>query len=601
MILLLASVLALFAGPLLLRMLGPSSQALNVVDGFVIVALAGLIGLHLLPESIAAAGGWAALATLVGLAAMPLLERGYPRDESTSKKTILAFALGGLAVHGMLDGAALALELELGDPHHVGHVHHEPGLLAAAVLFHRIPVGLAIWWLVGGKGKQRRATAILLLIAVATIVGFTGSRPLFALVSERTLAIVQALVAGMLIHAVFSHPPRLEHAHTKRGRSWAAAGAVLAVGALAIMVEAHPMVHRAENELAARHTFFVLALEAAPALVLAFVGASLIVTFISPPSQRSLGRGSAWARAARGMLFGMPLPICACAVVPRYKTLVRAGVPAAATMAFLVATPATGLDAVLVSFPLLGTHLAVARVVCAAIVALFVGVALGSRIPKKAESTSPTSETDTADEPLAARLQRGLAFGLGELFDHVAPWVVAGLFLASLLEPLVDTNWLAQLPATIEVPLFATLGIPLYVCASGATPLVAILMHKGLSAGAAIAFLLTGPATNLVTFRVLSALHGKRVALAFGAFVTALAVVIGYLVNLWLPAVELPLHELAATQASPLNTVCLGLLVTMLAVSLLRQGPRGFIDQLQPFDEHEHDHGDHPHHHHAHG
>lgn len=592
MILLLASVLALFAGPLLLRMLGPGSRALDVVDGFVVVALAGLIGLHLLPESVAAAGGWAALAAVVGLVAMPLLERGYPRDESTSKNAILAFAMAGLAVHGMLDGAALALELELGDPAHAGHEHHEPGLLAAAVLFHRIPVGLAIWWLVGERGKQRRAAGILAFIAVATIVGFTGAKPLFALVSERTLAIVQALVAGMLVHAVFSHPPRLEEAHPTRARTWSAGGAVLAMAALTIMVEAHPMVHRAEDELAARHTFLLLALESAPALLLAFVGAGVMVAAIAPASRQWLGRGGALARSARGMIFGPPLPICSCGVVPRYKTLVRAGVPAAAAMAFLVAAPAIGLDAVLISFPLLGTHLAIARVLAAALVALFVGAAIGGRVAAHGHAHAVPAESRD-DRPFAARLKSGLAFGLGELFDHVAPWIVAGLFLASLIEPLVDAGWLASFPRSIEVPLLAALGIPLYVCASGATPLVAILMHKGLSAGAAIAFLLTGPATNVVTFGVLSALHGKRVAILFGVVVTGLAVAMGYLVNLWLPQVDVPLHELAATKTSPLDAVCLAALVVMLAVSLVRQGPRGFMNQLQPFEKHEHAH--HPH------
>jgi hypothetical protein len=168
---------------------------------------------------------------------------------------------------------------------------------------------------------------------------------------------------------------------------------------------------------------------------------------------------------------------------------------------------------------------------------------------------------------------------------------VAGLFVASLIEPLVDAAWLASLPDALEVPLLAIIGIPLYVCASGATPLVAVLMHKGLSAGAAIAFLLTGPATNIVTFGVLNALHGRRVALAFGVFVTGLAICMGYMVNLWMPSVSIPLHELAAAESSVLNIVCLAGLCLLLLVSLLRQGPRGFIEQLAPFQDHDHHHG----------
>jgi uncharacterized membrane protein YraQ (UPF0718 family) len=590
MLLLLTSILALFIGPALLQVLGPQSRALNAVDGFVVIVLAGLIGLHLLPESIATAGGWAALAALAGLGATPLLERGMVRDASSAKTTLLTFALAGLAVHGMFDGAALALELELDVHEHAGHAHHAQGLLGAAVLFHRIPIGLAIWWLVAMKGRRRRALGILTFIAAATAVGFAGARPLLAAVSDRTLAIVQALVAGMLIHAVFAHPPRLEQAHSRGGRIAAAAGALGAVAMLAMMVDAHPFVHRVHDDPTAGPTFVTLALEAAPALLLAFVGAGIMLAFLSPASRRWLGRGGAFARAARGMIFGLPLPICSCGVVPMYKTLIKAGVPTAAGMAFLIATPEIGLDAILISFPLLGPHLAIARVVCAAIVALLVGMALGGRV-ETSESQADPPETDDDERPVADRIKAGLAFGLGELFDHVAPWILAGLFVASLIEPLVDAAWLASLPDALEVPLLAVIGIPLYVCASGATPLVAVLMHKGLSAGAAMAFLLTGPATNIVTFGVLNVLHGRRVALAFGVFVTGLAICMGFIVNAWLPSTHIALPDLVHERWSPLNAICLASLCLLLLRSLARQGPRGFIDQLAPFQDHDHDHG----------
>ncbi len=579
-------------GPLLLKLVGRRSRVLNAVDGFVVVTLAGLIGLHLLPESIATAGAWAAIAALVGMVATSLIERGAVSDAANAKASMLAFALAGLAVHGMLDGAALALELELEGHGHLGqtgHTAHGEGLLGAAVLFHRIPIGLAIWWLVAEKGRQRRALGILVGIAVTTAIGFAAARPLLAAVSEKMLAVVQALIAGLLIHAVFAHPPRLERARSRGGRAAAAGGALLAVATLAWLVDAHRFVHRSEDDPLAGPSFVVLALEAAPALLLAFVGAGVMLAFLSPTSRSWLGRGGALERSARGMLFGLPLPICSCGVVPMYKTLVRAGVPAAAGMAFLVATPEIGLDAILISFPLLGTQLAIARVVCAAIVALLVGIAIGSRV--ETPPPSSTAALPTADErPLTARIRSGLAFGLGELFDHVAPWIVAGLFVASLVEPLVDGAWLASLPPSVEVPMLAIIGIPLYVCASGATPLVAVLMHKGLSAGAAIAFLLTGPATNIVTFGVLGALHGRRVAIAFGLFVTGLAITMGYLVNAWLPAVQIPLFDHVEAQASWLNIVCLTALSLLLLLSLFRQGPRGFIDQLAPFKKHDHGH-----------
>ena len=74
---------------------------------------------------------------------------------------------------------------------------------------------------------------------------------------------------------------------------------------------------------------------------------------------------------------------------------------------------------------------------------------------------------------------------------------------------------LAGIPRLLQVPLAVLIGIPIYVCATGSTPLIALLMHKGLSAGAAVALLLTGPATNLTTWRALAHRYGRRTATVF--------------------------------------------------------------------------------------
>ena len=81
-----------------------------------------------------------------------------------------------------------------------------------------------------------------------------------------------------------------------------------------------------------------------------------------------------------------------------------------------------------------------------------------------------------------------------------------------------------QLPSWLQVPAFALLGIPVVRLCVRCDALAAVAIHKGVSAGAAIAFLLTGPATNATTFGILKQLHGKRIALLFGVVVCSLAV-----------------------------------------------------------------------------
>ena len=210
---------------------------------------------------------------------------------------------------------------------------------------------------------------------------------------------------------------------------------------------------------------------------------------------------------ARGTAFGLPLPICSCGVLPFYETLARAGVPSAAGVAFLVATPELGIDAVLISLPLLGADLTVARIVAAVLVSGAVALFVSTQI-RQLPAEGAGSSQSAAARPLRERLLSGLRFSLGELVDNTAPWIIFGLIIAAVVAPILDLSAFQDLPLGLDVLCMALLGMPIYVCASGATPLVAVLVLNGLSPGAGLAFLLTGPATNATTFGVLRRLPG---------------------------------------------------------------------------------------------
>ena len=112
--------------------------------------------------------------------------------------------------------------------------------------------------------------------------------------------------------------------------------------------------------------------------------------------------------------------------------------------------------------------------------------------------------------------EAALGIQLGETTADGEFRILFGIAVAAFASPFLNAEWLQEMPGPLEVIVFAFLGMPSYVCASGATPLVAILIAGGVSPGAGLAFLLTGPATNVTTFGVLSRLHGRRLALAFG-------------------------------------------------------------------------------------
>lgn len=343
-----------------------------------------------------------------------------------------------------------------------------------------------------------------------------------------------------------------------------------------------------EGTPAVLETLGVLVLESAPALLLGYGLAGVIPFLLTPTGVNSLSSGGKLMQSLRGVAFGLPLPVCSCGVLPLYESLIRRGAPPAAAMAFFVATPELGLDAVLLSVPLLGSSLTVARVVAAFVVALLVALLVGGRpgasTPRRQEAVAEANSGDWG-----ARVRSGLRFGFVEVFDHTMPWIALGLVVAVMAEPMLSHGAIDHVPWFLQVPIAALVGVPVYVCASGATPIAALALHKGLSTGAAIAFLIAGPATNVTTFGVLARLHGRRMALQFGVAVTVLAILAGWAVDmLEVPAAPvLDDHAHAEEHGSWFAWACVVGLALLALSSLFRQGPRGALQQiLEPIHSH---------------
>ena len=591
MSLLLISLLALAVGPLLYRVADTARQGLLMLDGFVMIAVAGLVVIHIVPHTLAVAGPMAVIVALVGFLGPGLVERRLHAAAQRAHTATLIVACVGLVVHAFLDGVALGVP----EAEH-GHGDGEASVLAIAVVLHRLPVAVTIWWLLRPSAGLAVAAITLLSLAAATVGGYALSGALEAALDVSWLALFQALIAGSLLHVVVHRPhPASLPASDGGGNTFAGVGAVIALIVVAGLADTHIPGQQTLGEGGFVDTFVTLTLESAPALLLAFALAGLAQVYLPQASLRWMKTGRPLSEATRGMVFGLPLPICSCGVVPLYQSLINRGVPATAAMAFLVATPELGLDAVLISLPLLGSELAIARILASVIVALAVGAVVGAiadRLMTRPQDLGPSQAQVRGN--FWRRVRLGLHYGFGEIVDHIGPWLLLGLVIASLVEPMLDGMWLAALPWGIDVAIFALLGMPVYVCASGATPLVAVLIHKGISPGAALAFLLAGPATNITTFGVLAKIHNRRIAFFFAAAIAILAIALGVGLNLVLGEITgIELHGLAAEEPSLLSIVCLAALAIVFVISLLRQGPRGFIAQvLDPYEDgHDHDHG----------
>ena len=597
--------LALCAGPLMVWLLRSHTWSTVVLDSFCLITISGFALLHLLPES-AEQAGWLVLPlALLGFVLPSIAERTLHHGHPGMRRTVIFLAILGIAAHATLDG----LFLNAGGQEHAGHHHantHE--LTAWAVILHRIPEGLGIWWIVPRTLGVTPAILITITSIASTLFGYFLGGSVLTDDSQNALALLQSLLVGSLLHVVLhAHIP----APREQGRMRPASvlGAAIGVTVLGYVIHDHfpEGPHGSPFEV-----FLRLAIESAPALLIAYFLVGLCHAFMPDDWLKGMTRGSKVSQALRGVAIGLPLPVCSCGVVPIYRELIQKGAAIAAAIAFLVATPELELAAVMLTWQLMGGEVALVRAAMAAALALGVGVLVASLARPKPRSASTAAEGDDAsccapDAPkgsIGQRILSAVKFGYGPAVDSTATWILTGLLLSAMLMPYVDPDWIASLPPGIDVPIAALIGLPLYVCATGSTPLAAMLLVQGLSPGAVLALLLTGPATNITTFGVLARLHGKGTALVFAIAMWVGAVSLGFLAN-W--AIDVPdLQEFGAhMHESHLAWVWLWGVALVFGWSLLRQGVRPFLERLfeSPVNlEHDHDHGhDHGHHHHHHG
>ena len=647
MILVALSIAVLFAAPVIALALARSASLAQLLDSFVLVAVAGIVAVHIVPQSASIAGPAALAAVVVGVFLPILLHRidaallhgpatstnQPPRNQVASAArhgALLAVFALGIFVHGMFDGTAL------------GGAVATPAL-AVAVLLHRLPVGIALWTVVRPKLGLARLGVIVGAYAGGTVTGALVGGAVLTGASAPLLALVQAFVAGSILHIVAESPPyapssssspsilsssSLSSLTLSRARPVRVAraplvermrrpfvrvavdGVVVSAGArvagvvgaaLAVLVlfgvehldGEHAAAIGLGAGLAAGDAFFALAVRTAPAALLSFVLVGVLTALYPDGVPGIAGRGSRVIDAALGAAAGLPHPLCSCAVAPLYQSLVERGATPAGARAFLVAAPELGVPALLVGARLLGLPFTLARILGAAALAVLAGVSAPG-----AHATVTSSRTGS----FAARLSRGMRHGLKDAVDHVGPWLVLGLAVAALLEAALNELALAGVPQQLLTVALAVAALPLYLCAAGATPVAAVLVHKGASAGAVLAFLLVGPATSLPTLSLVKRLHGARAAAAFAVLVTGGAVVVGLVTDVAIAhgVLSAPLDALGALHANAdgvasVDVVDVGALIVVAALllaSLVRQGVRGFLVQIMsPQHAHAGDHG----------
>ncbi|BBD08979.1 SO_0444 family Cu/Zn efflux transporter [Desulfovibrio ferrophilus] len=293
---------------------------------------------------------------------------------------------------------------------------------------------------------------------------------------------------------------------------------------------------------------WILLNEAAPWVLFGFFVAALIKVFISDQFiAKHLGKNGATS-VLKASALGVPLPLCSCGVVPAATGLRRQGASKGATAAFMISTPETGADSMAVTWAMLDPVMTVVRPIAAFITATVAGLAINALPDSRAlDNNNPSdmtsdcgcgggccgSETTTNETSFSHRLKDGFTQTFGEMLQDIGKWLIIGILLAGLISTFVPADffesYLGNEWASMVVMLVA--GIPLYICATSSTPIAATMALKGLSPGAALVFLLAGPATNAATIAVTSKVLGKRATAIYVGAIALCALGIGWLVN----------------------------------------------------------------------
>ncbi len=268
-----------------------------------------------------------------------------------------------------------------------------------------------------------------------------------------------------------------------------------------------------------------LFLDVAPYLMLGFLFAGILHVYIgSDLIKKHLGKGK-FSAILKSVLFGIPLPVCSCGVIPIAASLKREGAKKSSVLAFLFATPTTGIDSIFATYAFLGIIFAIFR----PLAALIGGVILGwSSLFLKDSSKSSIQKID---DRVSEKKDFTEVFNYSFLYlpKEIGKWLIIGVLLGGTITALIPSDFFMKYLSNpwISYPVMLLISIPLYVCATGSLPIAASMIWKGLNPGAALAFLIAGPATNTVTITFVYKELGKKYAALYLALIAFIATVSG--------------------------------------------------------------------------
>ena len=281
------------------------------------------------------------------------------------------------------------------------------------------------------------------------------------------------------------------------------------------------------------HEVLYLLHSMSPYLLLGFLLAGIMHAFIPGRLYSRHLSQPRFSSVVKAALFGIPLPLCSCGVIPTAMSLRREGASRGAVTSFLIATPQTGVDSIIATYSLMGWPFALVRPIAALVTALWGGALVNAADRHEAHTASPAAAAQPPaplPQGFRAKCLEALHYAFVEMMQDIGKWLAIGIVVAGLITVFVPESAFALFRGNTLASLLLVLVIamPMYLCATGSIPIAVALMLKGLTPGAGLVLLMAGPACNAASMLVVRKVLGTRTLLLYLLSIITGSVAFGY-------------------------------------------------------------------------
>lgn len=290
-----------------------------------------------------------------------------------------------------------------------------------------------------------------------------------------------------------------------------------------------------------------------PYLLLGFLFAGILHVFVPGAIYSRYLSGHNFRSVFYAALFGVPLPLCSCGVIPTAMSLRKEGASKGATVSFLIATPETGVDSIAATYSLMGLPFAIVRPITAFFTSMLAGTVVNT-FDKDDKTKEETAKAIAESEEHAhhhhhhhdcgcseghhehsflGKVKGALQYAFVDMLGDIGKWLLIGLIVAGLITVFVPDSFfhIFQGNTFLSMLLVLCIAIPMYICATGSIPIAVALIMKGLTPGAALVMLMAGPACNMASILVINKVLGKKTLVLYLASIITGAIIAGTIID----------------------------------------------------------------------